>query len=83
VAEGVDFQVCASFKRERLWWAKGVGLAAPMEIRNERELADMAALAKRPLLGSTTLGVECLGYCYGWEDWLSEQVIKSPEPETA
>jgi len=79
VAEGVDFQVQASFKRERLWWATGVDLVAPMEIRNERELADMAALAKRLLLGNTTLGVEFPGYCYGRENWLSEQV-KSPEP---
>jgi hypothetical protein len=73
VTEGIDFDVQASWKRERLYWATGVSLVAPLEIRNETELAALALLARRLLLGQTTLEAEFPGYCYGRADWLREQ----------
>lgn len=72
MAEGIDFDKTRStFKRERLWWATSVDLVTPLEVRNESELANVAALAKRLLLGSTTLGAEFPGYRYGRADWLA------------
>lgn len=73
--EGIDFDVSFSWKWERLNWAMGVSLVAPVEVRNEKELAQVADLSKRLILGKTTLMAEFPGYRYGKKEWLSE--IKS------
>lgn len=70
---GIDRDVSTSWKRERLAWATGVGLVAPLEVRNEDELASVALLARRLILGQTTLEAEFPGYCYSRADWLREQ----------
>lgn len=72
--EGIDLDVSISWKWERLTWAMGVGLVAPLEVRNEGELASVANLARRLILGKTTLKAEFPGYGYGRTDWLREQV---------
>jgi len=54
-------------------WATGVSLIVPLEVRNEEELGQVAALAKRLLLGQTTLQNEFPEYRYGKTDWLREQ----------
>lgn len=72
-AEGIDLDVPVSWKWERLNWAMGVSLVAPLEVRNEAELAVVANLARRLVLGQTTLGAEFSGYRYGRSDWLLEQ----------
>jgi hypothetical protein len=72
-AEGIDFDVAASWKRVRLNWATGIRLVAPMEVRNEAELSLVAALARRLILGQTTLDSEFPGYRYGKTDWLRER----------
>lgn len=72
-AEGIDLAVAASWKWERLTWAMGVSLAVPLEVRNESELAVVANLARRLILGQTTLEAEFPGYRYGRADWLREQ----------
>ena len=71
--EGIHLDVSISWKRERLSWATGVGLIVPLEVRNEAELAQVASLAKRLLLGRTTLQNEFPEYRYGKTDWLREQ----------
>jgi hypothetical protein len=71
-AEGIDFNVAASWKWERLTWADGIALVAPLEVRNEAELAEVAALARRLLLGQTTLAREFPDFLYGHADWLRE-----------
>ena len=71
--EGIDFDVSTSWKRERLTWATGVSLIAPLEVRNEAELALVALLARRLMLGQTTLEAEFSGYRYSRVDWLREQ----------
>lgn len=73
--EGIDLEVSASWKRERLSWATGVSLVAPLEVRNEKELALIANLARRLILGQTTLESEFPGYRYNRADWLREQEI--------
>ncbi len=74
-AEVIDLEVSPSWKRERLNWATGVSLIVPLEVRNEEELRQVAALAKPLLLGHTTLQIEFSEYRYGKTDWLCEQEI--------
>ena len=73
--EGIDFAVAASWGRQRLNWATGISLVVPMEVRNETELAMVAKLARRLILGQTTLGAEFPAYRYDKADWLREQTI--------
>ncbi len=72
-AEGIDLDVSTYWKWERLNWAMGVSLVAPMEVRNEGDLASVALLTRQLILGKTTLGAEFPGYRYGRTDWLREQ----------
>ena len=74
--DGIDFEVTTSWKRERLSWATGVSLVVPLEVRCETELALVAKLARRLMLGQTTLEVEFPGYRYGKTDWLREQDLR-------
>lgn len=77
-SEGIDFDVSVSWKWERLKWAMGVSLVAPLEVRNESELVAVANLARSLILGTTTLGAEFPGYRYGRTEWQSEQVQRDP-----
>ena len=54
------------------WASTGLDLVAPLEVRNEQELAVMADLARRLLLGHTTLEREFADYRYTKESWLLE-----------
>lgn len=71
--EGIDLEVSTSWKWERLAWSMGVSLVAPLEVRNEEELAMVALLARRLILGKTTLAAEFPGYRYSRAEWLHEQ----------
>ncbi|ADL56766.1 hypothetical protein [Gallionella capsiferriformans] len=71
--KGIEKDVAPSCKFERLNWAMGISLVAPMEVRNGNELAMVALLAKRLLLRQTTLEIEFPGYCYGRAEWLNER----------
>lgn len=72
-AEGIELDVSPSWKRERMKHGDWINLVAPMEVRNETELALVAKLARRLMLGQTTLEAEFPGYRYGRADWLREQ----------
>lgn len=78
--EGIDLEVAPTWRTERLKWATGVSLVAPLEVRNESELADVAALARRLVLHSTSLEAEFPNYRYSREDWLKE-VHARPSPQ--
>jgi len=71
--EGIDLDVLTSWARQRLTWATGVSLVAPLEVRNEDELATVALLARRLILGQTTLEAEFPQYLYSRANWLGEQ----------
>lgn len=75
-AVGINLDITLSWKGERLTWAMGMSLVAPLEVRNEGELSAVASLARRLVLGQTTLAVEFPGYRYGRADWLLEQKEK-------
>jgi len=81
VAEGIDLNVTTSWQRQRLDWADGVSLVAPLEVRNEIELAQVAALARDLMLGRTTLAAAFAGYQYGRSDWLRERKALAAEAE--
>jgi hypothetical protein len=72
-AQGIELQVRASCRFERLRWATGVSLVAPLEVRNETELAAVADLARRLVRRTVTVGEVFPDYRYGREDWLREQ----------
>lgn len=71
-AEGIDYEVRPSWSVERLDWARGVNLVAPMEVRNEGEARQMAHLARALLAGETTLEAEFPGYVYDRAAWMAE-----------
>lgn len=73
-AEGIDLEVYPSWQQENLTWAVGMSLVSPVEIRNENELTALASLARRLMLGQTTLESEFPAYRYGRAEWLKEQV---------
>ena len=77
--EGIDRSIGTSWKPERLWWAMGVKLVVPLEVRNENDLAEVAQLAKRLLKRETTLEVEFPQYRYTRSDWLREQVSETDQ----
>ena len=70
--DGIDLDVPASWKRKRLPWVTSITLTAPLEVRNEADLAVVAQLARRLILGQTTLNDEFPGYRYSRADWLRE-----------
>ena len=70
--EGIDLDIPPSWKWQRLNWAMGVSLVAPLEVRNETELASVAHLARRLILGQSNLDEEFPGYCYGRSNWLCD-----------
>lgn len=76
--EGIEMGIMPSLKIERLTWAVGVSLVAPMEVRNETELAAVAALAKQLVLRQTSPEVEFPGYRYGRSDWLCDLAFSLP-----
>ena len=71
--EGINLEVYPSWRQENLPWAIGVGLVAPIEVRNEDELAVLASLARRLMLRQTTLDLEFPAYRYSRTEWLKEQ----------
>lgn len=54
---------------ERLSWATGVSLVAPLEVRNENELAEVARLARKLILRETTLAQEFPDFVYDRSSW--------------
>lgn len=80
--EGIEFEVAASWGRQRLDWATGISLVVPMEVRNETELAMLAKLARRLILGQTTLDAEFPAYRYSKADWLRERAAGNSEKVT-
>ncbi len=74
--DGIDFEVTTSWTRERLSWVTGVSLVVPLEVRSETEVTFVAKLARRLMLGQTTLEAEFPGYRYGQVDWLREQNLR-------
>ncbi|CAM8664629.1 hypothetical protein MCEMSEM18_01307 [Comamonadaceae bacterium] len=77
--EGIEHSVTVSWKPKRLWWAMGVNIVAPLEVRNEKDLAGLASLAKRLIKGQTDLKSEFPDYSYTRQDWLRERDVQSEE----
>ena len=71
--DGIDQEVRTSWKWERLSWAMGVTLVAPLEVRNEQEVVEVAYLARNLILRKTTLAEEFPGFVYDRASWLRDQ----------
>ena len=71
--DGIDLEVRPSWKWERLSWAMGVTLVAPLEVRNEQEVAEVAHLARNLILRKTTLSQQFPGFVYDRSSWLRDQ----------
>jgi len=72
-ADGIDLEVRPSWTWERLSWAMGVSLVAPLEVRNEQEVAAVARLARKLILRETTLAQEFPDFVYDRAGWLRDQ----------
>lgn len=81
--DGIDLEVRPSWKWERLSWAMGVSLVAPFEVRNEKELAEVAHLARELILQKTTLTQEFPDFVYDKASWLRERAVLAPAHHTA
>ena len=73
--EGIACTVQPNWKLERLNWAIGVTLIAPLEVRNNHDAAKLAHLARALILRQKDLKEEFSGYSYGRADWVREQEI--------
>jgi hypothetical protein len=82
---GIEMEIRPSWKWKRMNWGMGVSLVAPLEVRNEQELAQLADLAKRLVLQKTSLAGEFPDAVYDRASWLRDQEIKGrrKQPETA
>lgn len=70
--QGIDLEIRPSWKWKRYEAFMGMDLVAPMEIRNEQEVAQLADLARQLVLRKTTLAERCPD-AYSRADWLREQ----------
>ena len=71
-SEGIDLVICPSMSTKACSWCTGISLCIPVEVRNEKEVAALAMLAKRLIKGETRLANEFPGYQYTRDDWLAE-----------
>lgn len=74
--------VLASVSLVPVSWALGVELVAPLEVRNENELAVVAGLARRLARRVTSMEVEFPGYCYAAENWNKEHRAGQDTPNS-
>lgn len=72
LSKEAEFSVVPSFKVQTLIWCRFVEIVAPVEVRNIVELRMLADLARRVLLGATTLEREFPGYMYGKAQWVAD-----------
>lgn len=70
---GIDLEVRPSWKWKRLSWAMGVSLVAPLEVRSEQEIAEVARLARKLILREATLAQEFPDFVYDRASWLRDQ----------
>lgn len=74
--EGIDLDIRPSWTWRRYQRSMGVSIVAPLEVRNERELAELADLVRQLVKQLTTLETQfpagSPGAVYGKADWLRE-----------
>ena len=77
--DGIELEVQPSWKWVRLNWAMGVSLVAPMEVRNEQELVEVARLARGLILRNTTLTQEFPGFVYDRSSWHRDLAVTAAQ----
>lgn len=71
--EGIDLTIHPSWRWKRMSWGMSVELVAPIEVRNEQELVELAQLARRLVQQQTTLAEAFPGAVYDRASWLGER----------
>lgn len=79
---GIDLDIRPSWTWKRFSWGMGLEVVAPIEIRNEPELAQLADLAKRLVCQKATLATEFPGAVYNRQSWLHEQTLEMTWKDT-
>ena len=73
-----EIVIVPSFKIETFNYCKGISFCAPVEVRNEQELATMAMMTKVIMEGKASLEEFFEDYTYCCEDWKKERCVNSP-----
>ena len=71
--QGIDLEVRPSWTWRRYLRCMGISLFAPLEVRNEHELAQLADLARQLVKRQITLAERFGTLAYGKSDWLRER----------
>lgn len=77
--EGIELEIRPSWTWRRLSWAMAVSVVAPIEVRNEQDLAKLAFLAKRLVRRETTLAREFPDAVYDRSSWIQDQASYKKE----
>jgi hypothetical protein len=72
VMESANIEIEPSVTSRWCWYSRLVNLCAPIEVRNEADLSQLAVLAKRLLKRELTLSDAFPGYRYSRVDWERE-----------
>lgn len=72
---GIDHDVLPSWAWKRSRCGMAVSVIAPVEVRNERELGELADLVRQLVKQQTTLQKRFPGAVYGKADWLREKGV--------
>lgn len=77
--QGIPHEIIPSMQRTRMDYCIFVSLCAPLEVRSEDDLIQVADLVRRLLRFETTLAREFPGYTYTQSDWLREAPLRTDE----
>ena len=70
--QGIDMEVLPSWTWRRYLRCMGLSIVAPVEVRNQQELAQLANLVRQLVKRQTTLADQFGASPYGKADWLRE-----------
>jgi hypothetical protein len=76
--DGIDHNVLPSWAWKRSRYGMAVSVIAPVEVRDERELGELADLVRQLVKQQTTLDKSFPGAVYGKADWLREKGALTP-----
>ena len=77
ISNGSDYLITPSIKVTWFKWCRYVDICAPIEVRNEENLVQLARLVKKLLKHETTLDQEFPNYTYTKENWLKDALNDS------
>ena len=79
--DGIDFVIRPAMRIQIYPNLLGVDLYAPIDVRDEKEVGDLATLAKQLLKRETSLEQRFPDYTYGRDDWLAEAGLRKADKQ--